>query len=138
MKGGGVGGAVLIVELPLPPTGLGKNGRVGWRAKGRLYRDHREYGAFGFYGAILGRGVKLDRSLRFVMDIEWRYSNKSHIPDDDNAIERCAAYRDAAEDVGLVNDDSQIETGRVSFERVKRGQEGVSLTFKEVPDATPA
>ncbi len=54
-------------------------------------------------------------------------------PDDDGVTTRCAAYRDGAQDAGLVADDQQITTGTVTFERVKRGEECVVLTFRESP-----
>ena len=120
---------VLTVDLPLPPKSLGKGAHDHWRTVRRDYGQYREWGGMALTVAMYAEPFAI-KHRRFTMDIHWRFAY-GRPPDDDNAITRCACYRDAAQDVGLVTDDIWIQTGAVTFERVKRGCEGVTITFRE-------
>ena len=45
MSATGGGGRTLTITLPIPDHRLTANGRLGWRAKARLVREHRAWAA---------------------------------------------------------------------------------------------
>ena len=150
----------LVVYLPTPDRVLDKNGR-GWTATGKRrdgshyyvsersmhYKARREDARRTIAATLAtrraGSGPFVERDQRCYLTIDW-FGPKGHWPDDDNVIERCAAYRDGAQDAGLVVNDRQIVTRGVRFHVATRFQRCIVLTFAahdvdvdepEVPDA---
>lgn len=122
----------VTVELPLPHRDLGKNGRpTPWR-RASLYAAAQEEARLALHQALLAERPEFDGLV--MMDIDWQVRPSDRLPDDDNVIGRCAAYRDGAQSYGLVLDDAQIATGSVTIGR--GAEQRVWLTFR-LP-ATPA
>lgn len=123
-----MGQVVATVELPyLPPMSLSKNARCHWRVT-----------AADFAALKTDAGWQLREAanrltwphVELVMDIEWWAV--APLSDADAVLARCAACMDAAETVGLVEDDAQIEIGRIVRTRVKhKTEQRVVVTFRE-------
>jgi hypothetical protein len=102
-----------VVDLPLPVAELGKNSRVATRTRRRYQAEHREWGRLRIRSELCGLMPRI--AIPMVMDIIWVAKSKGHWPDDDNAIARCSAYRDAAQDAGLIENDFSLRIGRVEY-----------------------
>lgn len=120
-------GLPLSITLPLPPMSLSKNARVHWARRNRDFQDWKYWTT-----ALVREQFTSPHAITCELgaDIIWRYSRGRH-PDRDNAIARCAAIMDGAEAAGLFADDRQIVEGRITFERVKAGEEAVVVTFRK-------
>lgn len=118
------------VELPLPPTELGKNGRVNHFKRHRLFQQHKGWARYAILEALDGYPVYWPCGV--TMNVDWHFAGPQ--PDDDNVWGRVAAYRDAAQEAGLVVNDRQVTTGRVTFYRVPRAQQRCVLTFWRADD----
>jgi hypothetical protein len=118
----------VTIPMSLAPMSLSKNGRVHWRARHRAFQDQKTYTLWSlpFTGAAPMIGMPWTAAI---LDIEWRYA-RGRAPDDDNAISRVAAARDAFEDAGAVADDAHIRTGMVTFTKVKTGDECVVVSLR--------
>ena len=123
------------VSLGLPPAIVGPNGRGHWAKKSAAVKQCRSLAAWSIRIAMGGGGVYAPWSAA-TMQIRW-VAAKGPLPDDDNVIGRCKAYRDSAMDAGLVVDDRAIT---VLPPIIERGSPAwVELTFeKGVSGAWPA
>jgi hypothetical protein len=140
------GRMIVSVELPLPPVELSKNARVGRRTIAPLYAKHREDARRAVWSALnskdfhaRGGGIYRGETWPAVdMVIVWK-SQARWFPDDDNAIARCAAYRDGAADAGLVANDQDIRAAGVIYEDWRgKYSSGVELRFYEPIEAAAA
>jgi hypothetical protein len=114
---------IITVTIPmsLVPMSLSKNGRAHWAKRARDFRDQKEW--------VFWHIAPRETWPTAIMDIDWRSARGRH-PDDDNAISRVAAARDAFEDAGIVEDDAHIRIGTVTFTRVPVGSEEVVVSLR--------
>jgi hypothetical protein len=124
--------ATITVTIPmsLAPMSLSKNGRAHWRVRHRAFQDQKEW----VWATVREQQfwpcppvVLFDIAI---LDIDWRYA-RGRPPDDDNAVARVAAARDAFEDAGVVEDDKDIRIGTVTFTKVKTGYECVVVSLRK-------
>src|SRR5580765_7441134 len=91
------------VILPHPPRTLGKgNSADRWTVR-RDYGDSKTAAYYLLRGAMDRAGIVVGEDAPWdaaIMHIDWLFAGIP--PDDDNVVTRCAAYRDAAEAIGLV------------------------------------
>jgi hypothetical protein len=115
--------ATITVTIPmsLVPLSLSKNGRAHWATRSRDFRHQKEW--------VFWHIAPRETWPTAIMDINWRYA-RGRAPDDDNAISRVAAARDAFEAAGAVADDAHIRIGRVQFTRVPVGSEEVVVSLR--------
>jgi hypothetical protein len=120
------------VILPHPPRTLGKGNSAGWWT---VRRDYVNCKIAAYYllrdaldsaGIIVGEDAPWDGAI---MHIDWLFAGTP--PDDDNIVTRCAAARDAAEDIGLVTNDRFVTIGTVTTTRVKRISQCVEMAFEK-------
>jgi hypothetical protein len=111
----------VTIPMSLVPLSLSKNGRAHWATRSRDFRHQKEW--------VFWHIAPRETWPTAVMDINWRYA-RGRAPDDDNAISRVAAARDAFEDAGAVADDAHIRIGRVQFTRVPVGSEEVVVSLR--------
>jgi hypothetical protein len=116
----------IAIPLPLCPNVLSKNGRGHWSARYRAMRDQREWAGCALL-EIAGRAEWPWPAA--VMDVAWRYY-AGRPPDDDNVWARVAGVRDACQARGLVRNDHDIRTGRVTFSRVAAADTLVVVTLR--------
>lgn len=123
------------VDIPYSLCGmeLSKNGRAHWSTRHRAFQDQKDY-VYAIYLSEHGWARRIKPWPAATMHIEWRYS-RGRAPDDDNAISRVSACRDAFQAIGLVADDKHIRQGQVQFTKVPTGQECVVVTLRR--DAAP-
>lgn len=116
---------MIEVTIPMSLCGmeLSKNGRTHWRTRHRAFQDQKEWVMWSLNYEVAAQWPAA------IMDIEWCYSRGRH-PDDDNAIARVAAARDAFEDYGIVANDKDIRVGQVLFTKVKQGEECVVVSLR--------
>ncbi len=117
----------VVVELPIPSRDVAKGGSSHHWITRRAYNAHR---------ADAGWTIRAEHPVwdtpwaAAYLDVEWCYS-RGRPPDDDGAIARLAAYRDGAQDAGLVSDDRFITQRSITFTKVERGDECVRMVFTE-------
>lgn len=131
----GRGSAVIAeITIPIPPATLSKNGRAHWRTKHRAFQEAKD-NAYAALCEELG-ALQVGDAGRLVLDVIWRYSNQSHIPDADNIIARLSPAMDAAQFIGLVDNDRDISIGLMTAARCRKGEERVMIRFRR--DEEPA
>jgi crossover junction endodeoxyribonuclease RusA len=117
----------ISITMPLPPASLSPNGREFWAVRNHDAQRWRTIAA----GLIASQRVIGQHNERdwpgTVMNILWQFAGKQ--PDDDNVIGRCKAIRDGIADAGLVADDALIRVGTVTFQRVPRKDQAVTITL---------
>lgn len=127
------------VRLPLtirtshPSPAIGKRSSAAWRDAWRAWNAAKGEAHVAIREALIRREEWRDGMVphtALVCDIAWLYSSERHRPDPDNVIVRTAPHRDAAQDIGLVDDDAHIHIGRVTYIRVKKDATGVCVTFR--------
>ena len=120
----------VTIPMSLAPMALSKNTRTHWRVQRRAFAAQRDFVIRVWQceqSPELRENVQpWERASLFV---EWRYALGRH-PDDDNAIARVSACRDAFQAIGLVRDDAVIQTAGVTFTKVKRGEESVTVSLR--------
>lgn len=102
----------VTVTLPIPPLELSKNGRVDWRKRARLYRQHREWARLAVYNELRGERPEWTDDIEII--VLW-FVRSGPNPDVDNATERLAAYVDGMVDAGLIVNDRQVKRYAVAF-----------------------
>jgi hypothetical protein len=120
----------VTIPMSVVPMSLSKNGRVYWRTR---YRDFQAQKNYVIRVWQCEQSPELRENVqpweRASLFVEWRYALGRH-PDDDNAIARVSACRDAFQAIGLVRDDAVIQTAGVTFTRVPRGEESVTVSLR--------
>jgi hypothetical protein len=111
----------VTIPMSLVPLSLSKNGRAHWATRSRDFRHQKEW--------VFWHIAPRETWPTAIMDINWRYA-RGRAPDDDNAISRVAAARDAFEAAGAVADDAHIRIGMVTFTKVKTGDECVVVSLR--------
>lgn len=116
----------LELVLPWPSKDLSPNGRVHWRAKAKATKAARQTAvvlAFeaGWRDAWLPEG-------RLHLWIDCYQAPGKKLPDDDNMIGRCKAYRDGIAQVLGIDDKRFISHPFVRDERRPGGQVVVRIT----------
>lgn len=123
--------------LPLPPGVLGHHGG-GWVTYGVRKNGSRYYASQYRieYAAHRGNAISvysqtlLDEPWRAArLDVEWRFAG--HQSDPDGVTTRISAYRDAAQVVGIVEDDVNVRQTDPQFVRVPRRYQCVVITFRK-------
>lgn len=119
---------VVMVELPIPDTGIGPNGRLGWRAKAKLVAEYRGWAQMATLAAMQAGQIEPGTWDRARLSLVWCYCGTK--PDADNAVARIKPGCDGAMDAGLLRDDVAIELGAVAFVRVRhKADQQVQLWF---------
>jgi hypothetical protein len=120
----------LEIPISLCPQILGKNGGNGWgwAAKNRAFRDQKAWAEYALYERI--KAGHWERWPAAIMHVNWEY-NRGRPPDDDNAIARLAAVRDAFEAAGVVSDDRHISIGTVTFTKVPQTDNPLAIVTLE-------
>lgn len=131
-----VDGAIYAV-MPLPPGLLGHHGggwvKTGVTRSGRRYRVSQYSSEFAYHKQlachVYWQALKWQRVYwpGSTMHVVWRFAGKQ--PDDDGAWGRLAAYRDAAQEAGIVADDLTVRQGTLEFIRVPRRYQCVEVSF---------
>lgn len=114
------------ITLPVPDYSLSKNGRLNPWERNTLYQGHKRIAT-----AEINRQLNSGHDTYHgpvILEVRW-YAAKPPYPDSDNATERLAAYRDAAESTGLIGNDVQIEETHITF-RVDAERPRVELVFE--------
>jgi hypothetical protein len=121
----------LVCELP--PTSVGPNGRAHHLGKARI-NNRLKWSALQLTReAWEALGVPYWEWQPWPaarMDVLWCFSGPQ--PDDDNAWSRLKSTRDGVAESGLVTDDRHITIGAITFQRVKRAEQRVVLTFTRI------
>jgi hypothetical protein len=129
-RGAEAGGCTVEITIPIPPATLSKNSGHGhWSTYHRAFQEAKD-NAYAALCEELG-AVQVGAMGPLVMEAIWRYSNASHIPDDDNMVARLAACRDAAQYIGLVENDRDIRIGKLTHARCRKGEERVMVRFRK-------
>lgn len=127
--------STITLTLPLPPRDLSKNARIHWRTRARVFKQHR---AMAFC-AVREQHAAVPTWPQAVMHVAWYQIKAGGGTDDDNALQRCAAYRDGVAASGLVDDDKQIVIGTVTVHRVAhKHEQRVVLRFERVAEQEAA
>lgn len=124
----------LVIPIALCGHLLGKNQGRNWHwAKiQKAFDDQKQWAANCVKDDIACETLATDTwpwPATF-MHIDWQY-NRGRPPDDDNAVARLAAVRDAFEDVGVVADDRHIRIGTVTFTKVSQKDDPVAIITLE-------
>jgi Holliday junction resolvase RusA-like endonuclease len=121
------------IKVPIPPYELSKNGRLNPWQRNAVYQQYKMVAR----NEINRKRTAHDRTHYGAVRVHvtW-YAHRRPFPDSDNAIGRCAAYIDAAEETGLIANDDQVQDVSVEFyiDRDNPHAE-VRFLFKEGTDA---
>lgn len=122
----------LTIPLALAPLSLSKNGRAHWRTRNRDFQAQKQWATHSISDQIACEELDTDAWPwdSAMMHIEWQY-HTGRPPDDDNAVARLAAVRDAFQGVGVVDDDRHIRIGSVTFTRIPRSDEPCAVVTLE-------
>jgi hypothetical protein len=121
----------VTIPMSLCPMALSKNARVHWAVRARAFRDQKEWVEWRWREDEMpwSYNTIADPWPAAIIDVFWNYSRGKQ-PDDVNVWARVDPARDAFEAIGLVADDMHIRTGRVTFTKVKRGEESVTVSLR--------
>jgi hypothetical protein len=118
----------LVCELP--PTSVGPNGRAHHLGKARI-NARLKWSAMQLTREAMGlHWWEWQAWPATRMDVLWCFSGPQ--PDDDNAWARLKSTRDGVAAAGLVIDDRHITIGAITFQRVRRAEQRVVLTFTRI------
>ena len=124
---------VAEIQIPIPPATLSKNSGYGqWWTYHRAFKTAKQ-NAYAALCEELG-ALQVGSVGPLVIDAIWRYSNASHIPDADNMIARLSPVLDAAQFIGLVENDKDIQIGKLTAARCRKGEERVMVRFRRAAD----
>lgn len=123
----------LELALPWPSKDLSPNARVHWRDRSKATKAARQTAVLlafkaGWRDAWLPEG-------RLHLWINFYQAPGKKLPDDDNMIGRCKAYRDGIAQVLGIDDKRFISHPYVSNERRPGGQVVVRITGGAASDA---
>ena len=126
----------ITLTLPLPPRELAENGKNrNWGTRNRIFKRHRTLA----FATVRETHAAVPTWPQAVMHVDWFQIKAGGGTDDDNALQRCAAYRDGVAATGLVEDDNQIVIGTVTMHRVKtKAEQRVVLRFERAEQEAAA
>lgn len=116
----------LELVLPWPSKDLSPNGRVHWRAKAKATKAARQTAVVLAFEAGWREAWLPEGRLHLWIDCYQAPGKK--LPDDDNMIGRCKAYRDGIAQVLGIDDKRFISHPFVSDERRPGGQVVIRIT----------
>jgi len=119
----------LELVLPWPHKDLSPNARPKWRDKARAVKNARHTAMLLAFRAGW-KGMPLPEG-RLILWIDCYQAPGKKLPDDDNMVGRCKAYRDGIAQLLGIDDGRFTSRPRVHEERRPRGQVVIRITGEE-------
>ncbi|WP_367345726.1 hypothetical protein [Stenotrophomonas bentonitica] len=119
----------LELVLPWPHKDLSPNARPKWRDKARAVKNARHTAMLLAFRAGW-KGMPLPEG-RLILWIDCYQAPGKKLPDDDNMVGRCKAYRDGIAQLLGIDDGRFTSRPRVHDERRPRGQVVIRITGEE-------
>ncbi len=116
---------MIDLVLPWPSKDLSPNGRVHWARKAKAARNAREDARLLARLACWHEVILPPGRLHLWLDF---YPPTRRMPDDDNMLSRCKAYRDGIADALGIDDKRFVSHPMVKDEVRKGGQVVVRIT----------
>ena len=118
------------IVLPWPPAALSPNARVHWRKRQKAAKAAR---LLAWASAINARWVA-PSSERVHLWVDF-FPPTRRMPDDDNMLARCKAYRDGIADAIGIDDRVFVSHPYVHGEPRKGGEVRIRITGQALADA---
>lgn len=97
----------LTITIPLPPKGLGQNGRSHWARKAKATKGYRKAAWAAAMNAMQREGVTAPGWLKASVQVTAYYPT-FNAPDPTNLLDRLKACFDGIEDSGLIANDKGL------------------------------
>ena len=116
---------MIELVLPWPSANMSPNGRVHWAVKAKAVRSARQLA----WGLSIAAGWDVSKLPDGDLHLWWDfYPPTRRLPDDDNMLTRCKAYRDGIADALKIDDKRFRSHPYVRNEPRKGGQVVVRIT----------
>lgn len=121
----------LTITLPLPDRHLTLNGRLHWRVKARLVKQHREWAEMKARSLIQQR-PHFPAGAKVRVDVRIERKKYGQKWDSTAIIEATKSYIDGFQDAGVYLNDSCVRWGEVEWDAKPTGKGIIVMSLSEV------